>query len=308
MYDVEFKPAFIERYSKLTDIEAFKKSSLEPLDRSIRINTLKISPKELKKRMESTWEFTQVPWFKHGFVIKHKEGRKDIGNTLEATLGYIYVQEASSMLPPLVLDPKPGDIVLDIASAPGSKTTQMAAMMKNEGLIVANDIKPTRMKSLIMNLQKCGVRNVITTMQQGRKFRDFQFDKVLIDAPCSGTGTIKKSLKTLKIWNPNMVKRLSFIQRQLLITGFENLKPGGTLVYSTCSVEPEENEGVIDWFLSKKENAELEAFEVPLKRGKPITEFEGKTYTKEVEKTLRLWPQDNDTCGFYVAKIKKLSR
>ena len=307
MQEIVFKPGFIERYSELTDFETFKKASLELLERSARINTLKISPKELIERMKKEWEFKQVPWFKDGYFMENKKGRRDIGNTLESALGYIYVQEASSMIPPVVLDPKPGEVVLDIAASPGSKTTQMAAMMRNKGIIVANDIKPDRMKSLVMNLQKCGVQNVVTTMQEGRKFSGYQFDKVLVDAPCSGTGTIKKSLKTINIWNPSMIKRLSFIQKKLLITGFENLKPGGVLVYSTCSVEPEENEGVVSWLLEKKDDAKIDEVDVNLKKSKPIEEFGGENYNPEVKKTLRIWPQDNNTCGFYIAKVRKLN-
>ena len=307
MQEVEFKPGFIERYSKLTDFEAFKKSSLELLERSVRVNTLKITSKKLKERMKKDWKFKPVSWFKEGYFLEHKKGRRDLGNTLEAALGYIYIQEASSMIPPIVLDPKPGDVVLDIAASPGSKTTQMAAMMKNKGIIVANDIKPDRMKSLILNLQKCGVQNVLTTMQEGRKFFGYQFDKVLIDAPCSGTGTIKKSLKTINIWNPRMIKRLSYIQKKLLLTGFENLKQGGVLVYSTCSVEPEENEGVVSWLLEKRDDAKVEEIKLDIKKSDPVIEFEGEEYNPEVKKTLRIWPQDNDTCGFYVAKIRKLN-
>ena len=305
MEDVTFKPAFIERYRKLTDFEAFKKASLEHLEKSIRVNTIKIEKKALVERM-SDWKLKPIPWFDKGYFIEHTKGRRDIGNTLESNLGYLYVQEASSMIPPIILAPKAGETVFDIAASPGSKTTQMADMMNNKGVILANDIKPERMKSLVMNLQKCGVQNTITVMREGRKYRGYAFDKVLVDAPCSATGTIKKSFKTISIWNPHMIKRLSGIQKTLLITGFQNLREGGTLVYSTCSVEPDENEAVIDWLLQKEEKARLETIKIDLKRSKPVEEFEGKTYTSEVKKTLRIWPQDNNTCGFFVAKIQKL--
>ena len=257
--------------------------------------------------MKKEWEFKQVPWFKEGYFMENKKGRRDIGNTLESALGYIYVQEASSMIPPVVLDPKPGEVVLDIAASPGSKTTQMAAMMRNKGIIVANDIKPDRMKSLVMNLQKCGVQNVVTTMQEGRKFSGYQFDKVLVDAPCSGTGTIKKSLKTINIWNPSMIKRLSFIQKKLLITGFENLKPGGVLVYSTCSVEPEENEGVVDYLLEKEPSATVEKIKLQVKRSEPFLSFDSENYSEHVKNCLRIWPQENNTEGFFIAKVRKMS-
>jgi NOL1/NOP2/sun family putative RNA methylase len=306
--EIEFKEKFIERYKKLTDFNEFKKYSLSFLRRSIRVNTLKISINDLKKRLEKDWELIPIPWCKQGFWIEHKgeEKRRDIGNLIEHTLGYFYVQEAASMIPPIVLDPKPGEKVLDIAASPGSKATQISQMMENKGILIANDYKGDRMKPLGINLQRIGIINTIVTLMQGRFFKDFQFDKILVDAPCSGTGTIRKSLKTLRIWNPNMVKRISGTQKQLLETAFNNLKKGGTIVYSTCTLEPEEDEGVVDFLLEKFPNAKLEEIKLPgLKRSDPILEFDGKKYNPEVKKCLRFWPQDNDTEGFFVAKIVK---
>src|SRR3989344_8504706 len=305
--EIEFKPKFVERYSKLTGWEAFKTCSLSFLRRSIRVNTLKISIPELKKRLEQAWNLEQVPWCKEGFWIEHKKReRRDIGNLIEHPLGYFYTQEAASMIPPIVLEPQENDIVLDIAASPGSKTTQIAAMMGNKGILIANDYTTERMKPLSINLQRCGVSNAIITLMQGQWFKEMLFDKILLDAPCSGTGTIRKSLKTLRIWNPVMVKRLAGTQRQLIDTAFKNLKQGGILVYSTCSLEPEENEGVIDFLLNKYENAELEPIKLSnIKKSEPILNFENKKYNDEIKKCLRIWPQDNDTEGFFVAKIRK---
>lgn len=302
-----FKKKFVERYSNLTDWEKFKEYSLKFLERSIRINTLKISIKKLVTRLED-WALRPIPWCKEGFWVKHEAGRRDIGNLLEHKLGYFYVQEAASMIPAQVLEPKPTDLVLDMCAAPGSKTTQIAQYMKNQGLIIANDYKGRRIKALGLNLQRCGVLNCIITLMRGQNFykKGLTFDKVLLDAPCSGTGAIRKSLKTLKIWNPNMIKRLATQQRVLIDTAFAILKPRGILVYSTCSLEPEENEGVIDFLLSKYDNAVLEKIELNIKSSPPILGFEGNSYNKEIKKCLRIWPQDNNTEGFFVAKIKKL--
>ncbi|MDP7179984.1 MAG: RsmB/NOP family class I SAM-dependent RNA methyltransferase [Candidatus Woesearchaeota archaeon] len=302
---IEFKPKFIEHYKKLTDWELFKKYSLTFLRRSIRVNTLKISIEELKKRMEKTWTLTQVPWCKEGFWIEHHQGRRDIGNTIEHSLGYIYVQEAASMIPPVVLDPKPDETILDMCASPGSKSTQIAQYMNNTGILVTNDYKGIRIAPLGINLQRMGITNNITTLMEGRFFKDFKFDKILVDAPCSGTGTIRKSLKTLRIWNLNVVKRLAGTQKQLIDTAYQNLKDGGTLVYSTCSCEPEENESVVDFLLTKYPKAKLEKIDLPIKKSPPILEFEGKKFNEEIEKCLRIWPQDNDTEGFFVAKVKK---
>ena len=306
---IEFKEKFVERYSNLTNWEEFKKYSLSFLRRSIRVNTLKISINELKKNLEKNWVLEQIPWCKEGFWIEHiKKERRDIGNLIEHSLGYFYTQEAASMIPPLVLEPKENDIVLDIAASPGSKTTQIAAYMKNKGLLVANDYTIKRMKPLSINIQRCGVTNCIITLMQGQWFKKsgIEFDKILVDAPCSGTGTIRKSLKTLRIWNPNMIKRLSITQKQLLETAFNILNENGTLIYSTCSLEPDENEAVVDFLVNKYNNAILEPIEIKnLKKSNPILEFDNNKYNENIKNCLRIWPQDNDTEGFFVAKIRK---
>ena len=310
---IEFKDKFVERYSSLTDWEEFKEISLSYLRRSIRVNTLKISIEDLKKRLEKNWKLVQVPWCKEGFWIDHKgvgDGyRRDVGNLIEHSLGYFYTQEAASMIPPLVLEPKENEIVLDIAAAPGSKTTQIAQYMNNKGILVANDYTILRMKPLSLNLQRCGITNCILTLMLGQWFKksNIEFDRILVDAPCSGTGTIRKSLKTLRIWNPNMVKRLAITQKQLLETAFKILKPGGTLVYSTCSLEPEEDEAVVDFLINKYDGAKLEEIKLKdLKKSNPILEFEKNKYHEDIKKCLRIWPQDNDTEGFFVAKLRKI--
>lgn len=303
---IEFKPKFRERYNRLTNWGEFEKYSLSFLRRSIRINTLNGTVKEIKKSIESKgWKLEPIPWCKEGFYISHPE-RRDVGNLLEHHLGQIYVQEAASMIPPLVLDPQPGEIVLDMCAAPGSKTTQMATLMENKGVIIANDYKGERMQSLGINLQRSGLTNSIITLMHGKRFYQFQFDRVLLDAPCSGTGTIRKSLKTIRIWNPLMITKLARMQQELIKNAFENLKPGGLLVYSTCSLEPEEDEGVIDYLLRTFPEAEvLPAKLKGLKISPPVLEFEGVTYQPPIKNCLRIWPQDNDTEGFFVAKIKK---
>ena len=298
-----FKHDFIERYSKLTDWEEFKKYSLSFLRRSIRVNTLLGSVAEVKKSIEAKgWKLTPDPLSKEGFWIDHPD-RRDVGNLLEHHIGKIYVQEAASMIPPLVLQPQPGEIVLDMCAAPGSKTTQMAAMMNNEGIIVANDYKGDRLQSLGLNIQRSVLTNTLITLMHGKRFYQFEFDKILLDAPCSGTGTIRKSLKTISIWNPGMVGKIAKAQKELIENAFKNLKVGGEMVYSTCSLEPEEDEGVVDFLLQKFENAEIMEVDLPgLKRSPAVLEFEGVNYNPSVKHCLRIWPQDNDTEGFLCVK------
>ncbi|MBI2573007.1 RsmB/NOP family class I SAM-dependent RNA methyltransferase [Candidatus Woesearchaeota archaeon] len=303
---MEFKKEFVERYSALTDWEEFKRYSLSYLRRSIRVNTLLTTVEDVKKSLAAKgWILEQIPWCPEGFWISNPE-RKDVGNLLEHQVGYIYVQEAASMVPPVVLAPQEGDMVLDMCASPGSKTTQLAAMMKNTGVLVANDYKGLRLQSLGINVQRCGMTNCIITLMHGKRFHGFLFDKILVDAPCSGTGTIRKSLKTVTIWNASMITKLARQQKELITTAFANLKPGGEMVYSTCSVEPEEDEGVIDYLLKSEPTAQV----VPVKLqglvlGKPVMSFKGVDYHPDVKHSLRLWPQDNDTEGFFVCKIRK---
>ncbi len=304
--NVKFKPKFETRYKELlgSDYEEFTKYSLAWLRKCIRVNTLKISTKDLVKRLEKDWKLDPIPWCKEGFWIRGS--RTDLGNLIEHTLGYIYVQESASMIPSVVLDPKPGDIVLDMCAAPGSKASQIAQYMKNKGVLVANDVSGKRLAPLGINMQRCGVSNCVITLIQGWKFKNFEFDKILVDAPCSGTGTIRKSLRTIKDWNPNSIRIMAGQQKRLLGTAFENLRKGGIIIYSTCSLEPEENEGVISWLLDKFEDAKLEDIKLNIKRSSPVLEFGGKKYNPSVSKCLRIYPQDNDTEGFFVSRIRKV--
>jgi NOL1/NOP2/sun family putative RNA methylase len=308
---IKIKKDFEKRYRNLlgNNYDEFLKYSLSFLRRSIRINTLKKKISYVKKKLQSKgWKFEKIPWCNFGFWIEHKNGRRDIGNTREHSLGYFYVQEAASMIPPVVLDSKPKEFILDMCAAPGSKTTQIAQHMENKGLIIANDYKGTRMKSLDINLQRIGITNTVSTLMPAQWFlkKSLKFDKILLDAPCSGTGTIRKSLKTFRIWNPNMITKLANTQKKLIETAFQVLKKKGILVYSTCSVEPEENEGVISHLLGKFNNAKIEKIELKINKSNPIMEFNNEKYHKEVSKCLRIWPQDNDTEGFFVAKIRRI--
>ncbi len=302
-FEEHFRTIFKENF------DVFMRYSVSFLRRSIRVNTLKISVGELKRRLEKkNFTLEPIPWCEEGFWVKHDDGRRDLGNLPEHQLGYFYVQEAASMIPPIVLNPKPGELVLDLAASPGSKTTQMAAMMKNKGLIIANDCKAQRLVMLGLNLQRCGVTNTLVTLMDGRNFKDVLFDKILLDAPCSATGALRKSLKTFKTWNPNSVMSLARIQIGLIETAFDLLKENGILVYSTCSVDPEENEAVVSHFLEKHKDADLLEIELNIKRSEPFKKFKDKVFDERISKVLRIHPQDNDTEGFFVAKIIKRNK
>ncbi|MDD5331909.1 MAG: RsmB/NOP family class I SAM-dependent RNA methyltransferase [Candidatus Nanoarchaeia archaeon] len=294
---MEFKDNFINRYKELTDLDKFLEICQIPLRKSVRVNTLKSSVSEIKKAFPGS---KPVPWCEEGLWVS----QRGVGNTPEHFLGKIYVQEAASMIPPIVLSPKKEELVLDCCAAPGSKTTQLSMMMKNSGLIIANELDYIRMKPLDINLERCGCLNVLKTNMDAMHIRT-NFDKILLDAPCSGIGTIRKSPKTPQIYNTNMIKKLAGVQKSLILRMFDNLSESGTMTYSTCTLEPEENEGVINFLLERRDNAKIQNINLNIKRSPAVLEFEGKKYNEEVKKCLRIWPQDNDTEGFFVTKITK---
>ena len=237
----------------------------------------------------------------------------ELGRSMEHLLGYYYVQEIASMLSVLSLKPQPGELVLDIAAAPGSKTTQMAATMKNTGTIIANDVNIGRLKILASNMERCGATNAILTKKDGialckrLKQEGFQFDKILVDAPCSGEGTLRSSMATARMWNPKTIRNLSRLQKALLASTIEILKPKGELVYSTCTHAPEENEEVVSFVLEEfKGEIKIESISLPIKCRSGLTRWGENSYDKEVEKSCRIYPQDNDTEGFFLAKIKRV--
>jgi len=314
----EPKPLFIERMKLLlgNDFENYwKKIQSEPL-KSIRVNTLKITPKNLIKKLEKKgWKIKQpFKKFPEIMIIESELQPGEVGRALEHLLGYYYVQEISSMLPVLVLNPKPDEIILDLCASPGSKTTQIASKMENTGTIIANEIKLGRIKILASNLERCGVMNTIITKSQGevisRKLRNenFQINKILIDAPCSGEGTIRTTPKTLQMWNIKKNFSLSRIQKNLLINAIELLEPNGEIVYSTCTHAPEENEEVLDFILKEFPNIKIEKpiLPVELKSREGIKKWKDKEYLEEIKYSCRIYPQDNNTEGFFIAKLRKV--
>jgi NOL1/NOP2/sun family putative RNA methylase len=298
----ETNPAFYERYSQLDDSDEFWEFLIRPLRQSIRVNTLKAPLKVVVERLKEEFELEPIPWVREGFFINVD----NLPRVPEHGLGVIFGQEAISMIPPVVLDPKPGEVVLDMAAAPGSKTGQIAQYMENEGCIIANDPQISRANVLMANLNKMGVLIARVTTRNGINFARFEntFDRVLLDAPCSSVGMIRKKWKFLTEWRLKTVIRYMNIQKKLILAGYKALKPGGTLVYSTCTIDPLENEEVVDYLL-RKTDSRLDRIDLPVKTSEPVLEWEGKEYSEELKKALRIHPNDNDTEAFFVAKIIK---
>ncbi|KAI0154421.1 NOL1/NOP2/sun family-domain-containing protein [Xylariaceae sp. FL1272] len=277
----------------------------------IRTNTLKTSRRELASALIARG-VTLEPvgkWSKVGLQIF--ESNVPLGATPEYLAGQYILQAASSFLPCLSLAPQPGERVLDMASAPGGKTTYLAAMMKNQGCIVANDPSKARSKGLIGNIHRLGVRNVMVCNYDAREFPRVMggFDRVLLDAPCTGTGVVAKdaSVKTNK--TEKDFQTLPHTQKQLLLCAIDSVNhassTGGFIAYSTCSVSIEENEMVVQYALKKRPNVKLVDTELPFgKEG--FTSYQGKNFDKSLSLTRRFYPHTLNMDGFYVAKFQKI--
>ncbi len=285
-------------------MEDFIAACQRPLRKSIRINTLKISVAEFIERAKlKGWVLEPVPWCDTGFWIDADESDVPLGNTAEHMAGLFYIQEASSMMPVSALftaEDKGYQSVLDTAAAPGSKTTQMAALMNNNGILVANEFSASRVKVLHANIERCGIRNTALTNFDGRVFGGWlpeQFDAVLLDAPCSGEGTIRKDPDSLKNWSKESCQSIADTQKELIESAFQALKVGGVMVYSTCTLSKEENQEVC-WHL-KHIFGDAVTFEslssLFPEANKALTE----------EGFLHIFPQVYDCEGFFVARIRK---
>ncbi|AJB71395.1 16S rRNA (cytosine(1407)-C(5))-methyltransferase RsmF [Enterobacter hormaechei] len=275
-----------------------------PLRRSIRVNTLKISVGAFLDLVSPYgWQLTPVPWCEEGFWIERDDEESlPLGSTAEHLSGLFYIQEASSMLPVAALfaDDNQPERVMDVAAAPGSKTTQIAARMNNRGAILANEFSASRVKVLHANISRCGIHNVALTHFDGRVFGAAlpeAFDAILLDAPCSGEGVVRKDPDALKNWSVASNLEIAATQRELIDSAFHALRPGGTLVYSTCTLNRDENEDVCLWL--KQRYADAVEF-LPLD-----TLFDSASHAATPEGFLHVFPQIYDCEGFFVARLRK---
>jgi len=275
-----------------------------PLRRSIRVNTLKISVAAFLDLVAPYgWQLTPVPWCDEGFWIEREdEEALPLGSTAEHLSGLFYIQEASSMLPvsALFADGNTPQRVMDVAAAPGSKTTQIAARMDNAGAILANEFSASRVKVLHANISRCGISNVALTHFDGRVFGAAlpeTFDAILLDAPCSGEGVVRKDPDALKNWSVASNLEIAATQQELIDSAFHALRPGGTLVYSTCTLNQEENEAICHWLKARYPDA-VEFL--------PLGElFVGATQALTPDGFLHVFPQIFDCEGFFVARLRK---
>lgn len=279
---------------------------------TIRTNTLKTRRRDLAQTLVNRGVNLQPigKWTKVGLQIF--DSQVPIGATPEYLAGQYILQAASSFLPVMALDPQENERILDMAAAPGGKTTYISALMKNTGCIFANDANKARTKSLVANIQRLGCKNTIVCNYDAREFPKVigGFDRILLDAPCSGTGVIAKDESVKVNRNEKDFIQIPHLQKQLLLSAIDSVdahsKTGGVIVYSTCSVAVDENEAVVDYALRKRPNVKL--VETGLEIGKHgFTSFRGKHFNQSLSMTRRYYPHTYNVDGFFVAKFKKIA-
>lgn len=296
----------------------FLKSYEKEPRQALRVNTNKISIEDFLRI--SPFTLQAVPWAPEGFYY----GKMDRpGRHPYHEAGLYYIQEPSAMSVAVLADPQPGERVLDLCAAPGGKTTQMAARMKGQGLLVSNEIHPARAKVLSQNVERMGISNALVTNESSsalsRRFPAF-FDKVVVDAPCSGEGMFRKEEQALLQWSPDNVQMCAERQDEILEEAAKMLRPGGRLVYSTCTFAPEEDEGTVSRFLESHKDFEVEKMPACERfapgrpdwaRGMPQIEYTlraphyGHPSDSYLRYTCRLWPHRLDGEGHYAAVLRK---
>ncbi|MBI4210043.1 MAG: RsmB/NOP family class I SAM-dependent RNA methyltransferase [Candidatus Diapherotrites archaeon] len=296
----------MDKYSGILGSESaeFFEYCSRKIPKSIWLNSLMAKPEIIASDLERKgWRLKRL-FHENAFAL---EGVQKPGSSKEFRDGMFNLQEKAAMVPAIVLGPEENDLVLDAAAAPGNKTLQLACLMSGKGRIVAIDKSAERVKSLRFNVKKFGMSNVIAQRSDlllAKK--EAIFDRILLDAPCSSEGIVRKDYDALADWSQELVERKAGLQKRMIEAAFRLLRKGGTLVYSTCSFAPEENERVVAG-LASSGGAELEKISVKGLVTRPgIEEYNGEEYGTEMRKCARIYPQDNDTQQFFVAKVRKM--
>lgn len=266
---------------------------------TFRVNTLKADLKQIENKLNGlSIGFNKVPWNETAFIIDSVK-ENEIKELDMYKNGEIYLQSLSSMIPPIVVEPKEGENILDMAAAPGGKTTQMASMSNNKAMITACEKNKIRAERLKYNLEKQGTSRVTVMLKDARRLDDFfSFDKILLDAPCSGSGTLDLNNDNVeKIFTEELIDRSVKTQKELIKKAVKVLKVNGELIYSTCSILKEENEKIIEEIL-KIENMEIIPIDSKMFEGVPLLPV-------KLEGTICVCPSDLYE-GFFVTKLKRI--
>ena len=302
---MDFPVSFTEKMKAILgdEYEDFLKGYDRTRHYGLRVNRTKLDAKSFEKM--STYELQPVPWIDNAFEY---EDNVSPAKHPYYFAGMYYLQEPSAMTPANLLTIEPGDRVLDLCAAPGGKATELGAKLNHTGLLVANDISNSRAKALLKNIELFGIPNVLVTSEPPEKlagkFPAF-FDKILIDAPCSGEGMFRKNPGMMKDWETYGPKHYSDLQRSIVPHAIRMLKPGGMLLYSTCTFSPEENEGTVKFMLDL--DPDLEVVDIPNRYegfapGRPELIEDG---IEDLKKCVRIWPHKMNGEGHFIALLRK---
>jgi NOL1/NOP2/sun family putative RNA methylase len=286
----------------IPDFSSFQESLKQPLPVHFRINRLKVQPHVLLSLLREKGIHPQPATQADAtfFIASHLES---VGHLLEYFLGYIHPQALTSCIAALVLSPQPSSFVLDLCAAPGGKTSHMAALMGNTGLIIANELFTTRQVPLAHTLARLGVCNTVVTGYQAQEFPLKQrFDYVLADVPCTGEGRWRAGGRSPRPKAYERPTKLSDMQKRMICRGFDLLSDKGEMVYATCTYNPEENEAVVD-FLLKQRRARCLTIDSPFSGEPGLCEWKKDTYDKTLRRTVRFYPHRLDSVGFFMARI-----
>ncbi len=291
--------AFLERMRGILGEEypAFVQSYEQPRKNGLRVNTLKIDPERFEKI--APFRLSRIPWTEEGFFVDPEDA---VSRHPYYDAGLYYLQEPSAMTPAAVLDVRPGMKVLDLCAAPGGKATALGAKLKGEGLLIANDISASRCRALLRNIELAGITNAYVTNEVPSRLAERfpeTFDRVLLDAPCSGEGMFRKEEAVIRAWTPEKNAQCAQIQKDLIIAAASMLRPGGQMVYSTCTFSELENEEVIRHLL---ENVpEMHLCRIPYREGFACGRG-------EMSACVRLWPHKIAGEGHFIALLEKEDR
>lgn len=304
--------AFVERLRSIltpAQYQDWRGALAAPAPVALRLNPLRAEPAATLEELRAEgFEPAAVGWLSGAYLLPPAQ-RRALTESAAFAEGRVYLQNLASMLPPLLLDPQPGEEVLDLCAAPGSKTTQIAALMGNRGRLAAVERSRSRFFKLHAVCRQLGAE-VATYLTDGRgigRKTPARFDRVLVDAPCSSEGRFRlEAPDSYAYWSPKKVRDMARLQKRLLLSGLQSLKPGGVLVYSTCTYAPEENEAVLDEVLRRAEGAvEIEAVDLPLPAVAPgLEQWQGRSFDARVSRGLRVLP-GAQLEGFFLARLRK---
>ncbi len=308
----DFPEAFADRMKDMLgpEYDDFTESFKKPFHNAIRINTLKADPDKALSDMGA--DLVPVEWNETGFYFDKDKGKKYYSSDPLYHAGLYYIQEASAMLPAKLADVHPGEKVLDLCAAPGGKSTAAGAALCGDGILVSNDISRSRAKALLKNIENFGITNCVVTSDYPEKLSRYfpeYFDKVLVDAPCSGEGMFHKDPSMMAAWQRTGPDEYHKLQTEILKYSSRMVRPGGYLIYSTCTFSPQEDEGTVSWFLRSYPKFHVVNADADrdlngcthIDRGRP----EWGDGNPELADTLRMWPHHIEGEGHFAALLQK---